>query len=153
MYDSVLVPVDGSNASRNAIPHAVSHAEQYNADLHIVNVISYEMMGGATAADTTGMGGVPVEMSEQMEEQANQLIEDAEDHVESTDVDVTTEVIHGNPAEQIIEYAEEQGIDLITMGTHGRSGFNRVILGSVAERVIRTAEAPVLTVRELEEEE
>jgi nucleotide-binding universal stress UspA family protein len=58
-----------------------------------------------------------------------------------------TQVVEGNPSEEILAYATEHGIDLITMGTHGRSGLDRVVMGSVAERVVRRSSVPVLTVR------
>jgi nucleotide-binding universal stress UspA family protein len=60
---------------------------------------------------------------------------------------VTTEVLQGDPVETIADYAGEYGVDLVVMGTHGRGGVSRMLLGSVTERVVRTAPVPVLTVR------
>jgi nucleotide-binding universal stress UspA family protein len=62
-------------------------------------------------------------------------------------VPVETEVMEGSPSRKIVRYAEREGCDLIAMGTHGRGGIDRLLLGSVAERVVRSAEVPVLTVR------
>jgi len=67
-------------------------------------------------------------------------------------VSVVSEIISGSPHKQLIDYAERHGIDLIVMGTHGRTGLDRYLLGSVTERVVRTADMPVLTVRVTDDE-
>jgi nucleotide-binding universal stress UspA family protein len=67
-------------------------------------------------------------------------------------VQARQELLHGRPAEQLLDYAEQHDIDLISIGTHGRTGIDRFVMGSVAEKVIRRSEKPVLTVRDLGEE-
>ncbi|WP_254663218.1 universal stress protein [Haladaptatus sp. W1] len=70
-----------------------------------------------------------------------------------TGVTTTSDVLHGHPADRILDYADDRDIDLVGLGTHGRSGIDRFVMGSVAETVLGRAKIPVLTVRDLSEEE
>jgi len=65
---------------------------------------------------------------------------------------VVTDIVEGNPHEEILDYVTEHGIDMVIMGTHGRTGLDRVVMGSVAERVVRRSPIPVLTVRDEEQD-
>lgn len=140
MYDRILVPTDGSAGMDQVIEHAARLAAKHDALVHALYVV-----------DTTSLGNLPMEtswnsVSELLREQGQTALTEVErligdrSHVER----VTTE---GAPSEEIVRYAREADCDLIVMGTHGRGGINRLLLGSVAERVVRTASVPVLTVR------
>ncbi len=87
-----------------------------------------------------------------MEDDGKRACNDAVSRVQSAGVQARRELLRGRPAEQLLDYADEHDIDLISMGTHGRTGIDRFVMGSVAEKVIRRSERPVLTVRDLGEE-
>ncbi len=139
MYDRILIPTDGSKASSGALEHAITHALEYDATLYALNVVDASIF----AADIET--GALIETHKAAGERAVSAVADraAEAGLES----VVTEVIIGRPHREILAYSEEQNIDLIVMGTHGRTGLGRYLLGSVTEKVVRLSEVPVLTVR------
>jgi nucleotide-binding universal stress UspA family protein len=139
MYEHILVPTDGSDAATSAVDHAVDLAEQYDATLHVLYVID------ANAYSTLEAGSDVVINA--LEEEGETAVQAVADRASEAGVDVVTEVVTGTVHHSIIDYAGEEGMDLIVMGTHGRRGLDRYLLGSVTEKVVRTAEVPVLTVR------
>ncbi|SEO68492.1 Nucleotide-binding universal stress protein, UspA family [Halogranum amylolyticum] len=141
LYDRILVPTDGSEGVERAVSHAVDLAAAHGATIHAVYVVN-----------TAGFTGLPMESS--WEGVENMLREDAETALETVrtlagrqDVTVETHVLEGPPQREIVRYAEEEGCDLVVMGTHGRGGIDRLLLGSVAEKVVRSSNVPVMTVR------
>ena len=144
MYETILFPTDGSDASLGALDHALELAGTYDATLHVLYVVdtsySYGDFDGA-AVDLT-----PV--FEALREEGERTIERVEERAADAGVDVVGATREDSAVHRsIVEYAEEADVDLIVMGTHGRRGLNRWLLGSVTERVVRAADAPVLTVR------
>ena len=139
MYDHILVPTDGSAGMETVIEHAVSLAQLHGGTLH-----------GLYVVNTAALTDLPMESSwegvSQALEQEGQV---ALDEVEQLARDVPVEMTRteGSPAREIVSYAEDNDVDVIVMGTHGRSGVNRLLLGSVAERVVRSSSVPVLTIR------
>lgn len=139
MYDTILVPTDGSEAAMKAVDHAVDLAAKYGATLHTLAVV-----------DPTGFNTLDVDPSSvvvAMEREARRAAAAVESIAEEAALPIETAVVRGDPARTITTYATDSDVDLIVMGTHGRSGLNRYLLGSVTERVVRTADVPVLTVR------
>jgi len=139
MYDSVLVPTDGSAESAKAAETALDLAEELGAAVHAVSVVDAE-----TVASTTYTSGAKNE--ERMHEAAEENAAGVADRGRERGLEAVGVVETGIPAEKIVEYADENA-DVIVMGTHGRSGVRRVLLGSVTDRVVRTASVPVITVR------
>jgi nucleotide-binding universal stress UspA family protein len=140
MYDRILVPTDGSPGSRGVIEHAAELAEIHGATLHglyVVNTASYASFSMESTWE--GIGNM-------LREEGNEALE-AVESVVGERVPVETAVLEGSPSRKIVRYAERKECDLIAMGTHGRGGIDRLLLGSVAERVVRSSEVPVLTVR------
>lgn len=137
MYNKILLPTDGSEGAEAALEHALDLADKYDAELHIVYVADIRV------DSTTDMWA---NMLGQLEEIGEEATSDIADRVEETGVEVVTEVIRGIPHKEINSYVGENDIDLITMGTHGRTGIDRLLLGSVTEKIIRTSKKPVLTV-------
>ena len=137
MYDRVLVPTDGSQGSAHAAMRAINLAEQYGATVHVLHVVSDDLRSlvGEQAA------------SGELTERGSRAIETVETMAGAHGVEVVTELREGDPADAILAYAAEAGADIIVAGTHGRSGIERRLIGSVAERLVRHAECPVLTVR------
>ncbi|GAA0532914.1 universal stress protein [Halorubrum ejinorense] len=140
MYSEILVPTDGSPASDAAIEHAVDLAEKYDARLHALYVVD-----GAAYSSLEAGAEVVVEALESEGKEATQRVVEA---AADGGVDCVTHVTSGTAYQSIHDYVDEHDIDVVVMGTHGRQGLDRYLLGSVTERVVRTSDVPVLTVRQ-----
>jgi nucleotide-binding universal stress UspA family protein len=139
MYDSILIPTDGSAESAEAAEAGLDLAEELDAEVHAISVVDAELVASTTY--TTGAAKNEERMHEEAEENAAEAAEGARERgLEAVEVVET-----GIPAEKIVEYADEN-VDAIVIGTHGRSGMRRVLLGSVTDKVVRTASVPVVTV-------
>lgn len=140
MYDHILVPTDGSDGVEAAVDHAVELAAATDATIH-----------GLFVVDTTDTAAVPdpqwITMEEALEEAGERAVADVATRASRRDVDAVTALERGTPHEEIVAYAEERGVDPVVMGTHGRSGIDRVLLGSVTDNVVRRADQPVLVKR------
>ena len=144
MYETILIPTDGSDGVQRAIDHGIDVADRYDATVHALSVIDVAQLlelgytGGRADFEAT---------IEPLEGEAKRAVEAVRERADQRDVDVVPVVRQGEPYETIVEYLEEADVDLIVMGTHGRRGLQRHILGSVTERMMRTVDVPVLTVR------
>lgn len=140
MFKKILVPIDGSSFSECVLPHVRLLAMTCDATLHLVRVETpypYEPPWGVVLTSVPEpMQTEPVEQLEMLADQLN---------VEG--IKTTTELVRGHAAESILESAEREGVDLIAMTTHGRSGLNRWLMGSVANKIVHAATVPVLLVR------
>jgi nucleotide-binding universal stress UspA family protein len=141
MYDTILIPTDGSEHAVRAAEYGVYLARAFDATVHLLAVVDVQSAGGLFDA-----GGLDDAFVDRLEAEGETSLEAVEAVTADTDR-VRTALVRGSPAEAILEYAAEQDADVIAMGTHGRTGVNRYIAGSVTERVVRRAEVPVLTVR------
>lgn len=138
MYNRILVPTDGSEAAQGAVEHAIDLATTYDAALHTIYVVDTNVGVDASVAGTL----------EALEEAGQNAIDDVIDQTEATDVrTVEAAIARGAPHQAILDYVDEQDIDIVVMGTHGRTGLDRYLLGSVTEKVIRLSDVPVVTVR------
>lgn len=140
MYNRILVPTDGSEHTDQTVEHAIDLAQRYDADVYALYVINT----GAMASPEPEFREEFISVGEDLGGQAVNAIAEAG---AAAGVNVTTAVIRGVPYEEILDYTDENDIDLIVMGTHGRTGLRHFLLGSVAERVIRHTPVPVLLVR------
>lgn len=137
MYDDVLFPTDGSENAEVALEHALSLAETYGARIHVLYVVN------TTYTDVGATGRTTIDSLRKRGESA---VREVEELATANGVDVITRIEEGDPYREILEYAEEN-VDLVVMGTRGRSGIDRYLLGSITEKVVRTADVPVFTVR------
>ncbi|WP_129116490.1 universal stress protein [Halegenticoccus tardaugens] len=142
MYDAILVPTDGSEHAEAAADHAVSIAARYGATVHAVNVVDLTAEAGLFDA-----GGLPKEFVERLDAEGEKATERIAEKADRADVRVATAVLRGTPHRAILDYASDNDVDLIVMGGRGLTGVHRVLLGSVTERIIQRADAPVLTVQ------
>jgi nucleotide-binding universal stress UspA family protein len=156
MYDNILVPTDGSETSRFAVDNAVDIASKYGATVHALYVVDVDATSyglGTEQVDRIRQGHLDEmpEVKEDADEATGYVAEVAEEH----GIEVEEHLRVGEPARAIRKFVDENDIDMIVMGSHGRSGLSRVILGSVAEKVLRRTHLPVLVVdsHELHEEE
>lgn len=139
MYDTILLPIDGSEATTDAAAHAFSHAERYDATIHVLSVVELASGLGTAGRDQAALDSRRRERTAT----AEQLVEERA----ARGVDSTIAVEFGSPARVITEYATEVGADLVVMSTRARSGAQRVVFGSITEQVIQDSHAPVLAVQ------
>lgn len=140
MFDTVVVATDGSDSVNRAVDVALDLADRFDADVHALSVIDASEVDASPEQLRT-------ELRTALETTADAALATVEDR---TDAEVTTAVREGRPAAEICEYARDVDADVLATGTRGRHGENRLLLGSVAERVVRRSPVPVLTVRQLE---
>lgn len=140
MYDDILVPTDGSEGVQRAIGHGIELADLADATVHALFVV-----------DTADLATIPdlewTTIEAGLEEVGERAVADVERRALEQGVEAVTAVRYGTSHEEIVAYATEWDVDLIVMGTHGRSGIDRVLLGSVTDNVIRRADRPVLVRR------
>ena len=142
MYQRILVPVDGSATSIRGLDEAIRLAKLTGASLHLVHVLDRPVFLGLDAYHTDVFGALRREGAAVLEQMKARVV--------AAGVDVTTfvsEVLPGRVCDVVIEQAKASGADLIVLGTHGRRGIGRVLLGSDAEQIVRVASTPVLLIR------
>jgi nucleotide-binding universal stress UspA family protein len=142
MGKRVLVPVDGSEQAHEACQFVVE--EFPDAEMVLLHVINPAEAGYSAQASIPSFSE---EWYEQAQAQAESLFDEVEAETEGTDVSVTREIEVGKPVRVVVDYAADHGVDQIVMGSHGRSGVSRILLGSVAEAVVRRSPVPVTVVR------
>ena len=140
----ILVPSDFSETSEAALRYGVELARAFKARLYLLHGPEHP----GEAAETE----FPIGLFENMQNAANDRLGHLLGNEETRELQPECAMRIGKPSDEIVRYAHEREIDLIVMGTHGRQGMSRVILGSVAERVVRKAPCPVLTVHNPEHE-
>jgi len=165
MYDDILYPTDGSAGSEAAAAHVRALAAAFDATVHVLHVVDtregglglsgafLDEEGQAMSARSPEKGYIgrhedgpgPDEIEGEVAAYAEEFVEGSTDSLDG--IDVTTAVRSGTPHAAILQYADENGVDLVVMGTHGRTGVERYLLGSVTEKVVRLADPPVVTVR------
>ena len=140
IFSKILIAIDGSDASMDAADYAISISKQHNAELYALHVIR---------ADVDLFG--PHETSEFMTEMRNEgkkYMDKVRLKANEKNIQIKTEFISStNIAGGIVDYAEENNIDLIVIGTRGRSGFKKILLGSVAYKVVTYSHCPVMVVK------
>ena len=156
MYERILIPTDGSDVAEAAIDQAIDIASKYDAELHALYVVDTDAVAyglGTEQVDRLQQGhfGEMTELKEKAESATSYVRELAADH----GVDVVEHHAGGQPHQVIAGYAEDHDIDLIVMGSHGRAGVRRALLGSVTERTLRSTHTPVLVVdyQDIEDED
>ncbi|WP_232703606.1 universal stress protein [Halobacterium wangiae] len=147
-YSRVLLPTDGSENAARETPHGVAIARQYGSELHVLNVVDLQAAGGLFNA-----GGLEPEFVERLQARGREAVDGVAAEIEQSapDVPVTKAVerttSHRGAAAGVREYVETNDVDLVVMGSHGRSNLGRQLLGSVASAVLRTVSVPVLVVK------
>jgi nucleotide-binding universal stress UspA family protein len=144
--DAVLVPLDGSKLAESALEHGVRIAKAFDAALHIVQVISPVSQTFLFDAPSV----TSVDIITQIEQGVEGYLKGVGQRL-ANQANVMTCVLRGPPADELVEYVEAHGVDLVVMASHGRGGLARVALGSVADRVLQ-GDAPVYLIRPAEEQ-
>lgn len=140
LYRNILVPTDGSETAQRAVKHGIGLAEALGARVYGIYVI-----------DISAFATLPTEMvwenlKNLLSDESEKALKFAEEKAEERGIIFEGVVKEGVPAEEIVNTAQEKNVDLIVMGTSGRTGLDKFLLGSVAEKVVRTSYCPVLIV-------
>ncbi|MGC8639645.1 MAG: universal stress protein [Isosphaeraceae bacterium] len=141
----ILAPTDFSSHSERAVRFACSLAERFGAELHLVHVLSETIPAGP---DPLLMPVMPPQFYEESESRARETLKHLLQPTWGKPTAVATAIRWGSPVEAVVDYCKECAIDLLVIATHGRTGLSHVLLGSVAERIVREAPCPVLTIRD-----
>ena len=148
MFETVVIATDGSESAERAVRMALDIADRFGATVHALSVV-----------DAGDVAASPDDLRDDLEDALAEAGGEAVAAVETRaaqqvpDCDVVTAVREGDPAEEIMAYTDETDADVIAMGTRGRHGDHAFLLGSVAEALVRHSKTPVLTVRQLGDEE
>lgn len=140
-FKKIFIATDGSEQNRRAIEYGIELAKIAGGKIFVGYVV-----------DTAAFASIPMDagwemMYELMETEAKEAVQKVEVFAKQAGVEVETVVLEGHPSNEIIEFAQKNGIDVIVMGTLGKSGLDRFLLGSVAEKVTRNSTVPVLVVK------
>ena len=142
----ILVPIDFSPYADHALNYAIELATKLQADLTLLHVVDTMSWGVAHAESM-----IPPEVWQELQTGIEESMETFCDRVQDADLKGESLITRGAPFDIIINTAKDRGADLIIMGTHGRTGLTHVLMGSVAEKVVRLAPCPVLVTRGMTE--
>ncbi len=141
LYKKILISTDGSEYTKNAVEYGIELAKNTEAKLYAIYVV-----------DTAAFASIPMDaawesMYELLKQEGDEATKYVAEKALAEGLDIERLTVEGHPAEEIIKYAEKNSVDVIVMGTLGKTGLDRFLLGSVAEKVVRTSKIPVLVVR------
>ena len=138
----ILVPVDGSESSNQALSYAIDFAMKYSARITLVHVAPYPaIFTGITTTTTT------ILTDSMLVQNGKQILSDSLRDVEKIGIQASTKLLRGHPGMKIVQYAKDEDFDLIVMGNRGLSGISRFIMGSVSHYVVDHAQCPVTIVK------
>ncbi|MGZ0747713.1 universal stress protein [Haloparvum sp. AD34] len=147
MYERILIPTDGSDVAETAVDQALGLAEAFDAEVHALYVVDIDSVNlglGTEQVDRLRQGRF--DEMEEVKARAEAATGAVADRAAERGIEVVEHVAGGRPHAVIADYADDNDVDLIVMGSHGRSGVSRAILGSVTERVLRSTDVPVQVV-------
>ncbi|GGL62198.1 universal stress protein [Halocalculus aciditolerans] len=139
MYNRVLVPVDGSDPSNRAVSEALALAGHLGSAVVFLYAVDFDGIPADSYTPT---------LADRLHGYGAEVVADAAERAKRAGVTAETAVVEGTPHRVIVDTARDRDADLIVMGTHGRTGLEHVLLGSVTERVVRASAVPVLTVHD-----
>lgn len=139
-YERVLVPTDGSDTATRAVDHGLAIAAAFEGEIHALSVVDVSTV--ASSSDIVPSDTV----IESLTERGERAVGAVADRADERDIEHVTEVVQGFPGSTILNYVRDEEMDIVVMGTHGRSGLGRVLLGSTAERTVRRSPVPVCAV-------
>ena len=141
LYRKILITTDGSEPNKKAISYGIELARLSGAKVYVVYVV-----------DTATFASIPMDsgwevMYELLQKEGNEAMQHIIDDAKVSGVEIESSLLEGHPSQEIIEFSQDNDIDIIVLGTLGKSGLDRFLLGSVAEKVTRNSKIPVLVVR------
>ena len=145
MYKKIMVPLDGSQIAECVIPHIEAIAKKSAAKVELVTVIE------PLDIPTRGQIAISDDEIKQIEaagkKEANKYLDQVSDRLTKAGIKIDTVILSGKAADRLTRYAVNNGVDLIIMATHGRSGISKLFWGSVAEKILRATDIPVLLIK------
>ncbi len=149
MYQKILVPLDGSKLAECALPYVEELAKGCATEEVILVSVTERVQGYRVFDDSTQLRGQRLvrEAVGKKQEQAQRYLDKIAKAMKAKGISVDTEVLLGDPAEEIVSYAKHPGCDIIIISSHGRSGISRWAYGSVADKIFRASCVPILMVR------
>lgn len=147
MFKKILLTTDGSQLAEDAMPVAIDLARQTGAQLRVVTVVENPVFYGTPEATALYDAEFYRTLSAELDRMAQNSVERVVAAAARTGLKPTSIVRHGSPSEEILAEAKEWGADCVVIATHGRSGLGRLLLGSVANRIVNHATCPVLLFR------
>lgn len=140
-YRNIVIATDGSEYSKRAISYGIELAKISGAMVHALHVV--DTTSSISQSWTVGKGSI----YEILKKEGEKAISEIKEREEASGIEVKEVLLEGHPSNEIIDFAENNNIDLIVMGTLGKTGLDRYMMGSVAEKVVRGSKVPVLVVR------
>ena len=140
MYKKILVPTDGSEFAKKAQKHALFLAKVSGAEIVAVSVTENNFVNGLPLDDEV------YQLNQILKERSEENLKEFDELNDNNDLKITHVIREGSPAKVILEVAKDKDIDLIVMGSSGKSGFDRFIMGSVADKVVNSAKCAVLVI-------
>ncbi len=140
MYKKILVPTDGSEFAKKAQKHALFLAKVSGAEIVAVSVTENNFVNGLPLDDEV------YQLNQILKERSEENLKEFDELNDNNDLKITHVIREGSPAKVILEVAKDEDIDLIVMGSSGKSGFDRFIMGSVADKVVNSAKCAVLVI-------
>lgn len=147
MYKKILLPTDGSKNAERAGAHAIDLADKYNADIVVLYVVETDYL------QSPRLVNYRIDLFDELREEGKKAVKDFKKKLEESqckgfckNINLTTEIKEGKPYAEILKTINEEDIDLTVMGTSGRHGLDKFIVGSVTERVVRESKRPVLVI-------
>jgi len=141
-FQKILFPIDFSEVSPEIVPYVISMADKLNAEVHIIFVVRQLENCRSIFVSHVAVENFEMEIVLGAETKMDEFVKEFFKSI----IRPKTKILIGDIVEEIIEYIKTKGIDLVIIGTHGRKGMDRIILGSIADRVIKSAPVPVLSV-------
>lgn len=141
MYEKILIANDASEKTKDAVKEAIDLAETTGAELHTIFVVN------STAFESIPESGLWTKTKNILKKEGKEATQKVVKECKKRGIECKAEVLEGVPDKKIIKYAQENNIDLIVMGTSSKKGVDRFLLGSVAEKVLRSSDTPVLVVK------
>ncbi|WP_136718421.1 universal stress protein [Halorientalis salina] len=139
MYETILVPTDGSDVAAGALDHAIDAAQRHDATIHLLYVVDMRV---ARTAPGLALG----DLRDALEDEGEDALDDLAATVADAGLDVVTTIRQGVPDSEILDYVEEIDADFLVMGSSGKSQRERIRVGSVTESLVRAATVPVVSV-------
>ena len=155
MYEQILVALDGSELAERILPHAEALAEKFNSEVTLLRAITSlgTIIASTSSPSVLGQPSPmyptvdPTELQSAEAVEATEYMQPVAERLATRGIRTVIATPEGSAAEAILEYASNNGTDLIAMTTHGRTGLGRTFLGSIADEVVRSAACPVLLIR------
>jgi nucleotide-binding universal stress UspA family protein len=150
-WNTILVPHDFSASANHALAIARDEAKLHKAKIVLFHVIDLPHQIGPDAVIVPDATGAPISVRDYAVSSAENHLKDITARLAKDGMSVTCFIRVGSPVEEITRFVDENAVDLVVMGTHGRTGLKHLMVGSVAERVVRSSKVPVLTIRHPDE--